>query len=96
MRLKQVQFIEDFQDDIGYLADPVAPVPFHATEVDVRKVVRCAAFFGGHADFWRGGMVVELDPETAEQFFGFLPVNCPAGKPFFIKRAGVLKWSKKR
>jgi len=36
----------------------------------VRSPVVSAAFLGCHADFRRGGLVVELDPETLRQFFG--------------------------
>ena len=90
LRLKYVQFINHFQNDVGYLADPVGSVPFQSTKIDVRKVVIGPAFFGSNPDLWRRRMIVELDPETAEQFFGFLPVKCPVGNSFFIKRCQVL------
>ena len=81
--LKELQFVDHFEDEVGDVAGAVGTVAFQAAQVDVGEVVVGAAFLGGDADLGRGRMVVDLDPQAREQFLGGLSrVRVPSAKPF--------------
>ncbi|EKD38768.1 MAG: hypothetical protein ACD_75C00615G0001 [uncultured bacterium] len=83
--LEEVQFVRDFQAEIGDLVAGIGPGRIQAPEVDLGKIVVGPAFLGGDADLGGSGMVVDLDPQAAEQFLGPVAVKTSRGDILFIK-----------
>jgi len=69
-RLKNPHLFDDVEEQVRKLVDAVRSVGFKPAEVDQRKISIRSALFGGDADFRRGGLIVELNPEAFEKLPG--------------------------
>ena len=88
--LQEAQFVHDLEDEVGDVAHAVGTVAPQAAQVDVGEVVVGAAFLGRDADLGRGGMVVDLDPQAAEQFLGRLAGQGAVGQALLVEGGEVL------
>ena len=68
--LQQAHLLDHVQEQIGDLIHGIGAIWLDAAGVDLGKIGVGAAFGGGHTNFGRGGLVVELDPEAVQQFLG--------------------------
>ncbi len=90
LRLQEMQLVGNLKADIGYLAYRVGAGAVQAAEIDLGEIVVGAAFLGGNPDFRWSGMVVDLDPQAADQFLGLFPVkDCRRPDPFRKRAAGA-------
>ena len=88
--LQQVQLVRHLQCDVGDLAAAVGAIRLESAEVDLGEIVVGAALLGGHADLGRGGVVVHLDPQAAEQFLGLFPIKAAVGQTLVVEGLQVL------
>ena len=89
-RLEQVHVLDDFQQEVGNFIGAIRAVAEQAADVDVREIRVGAALGGGHADFRRRRMVVELDKKTFQKFAGALTRERTVSQSLFVKRQQML------
>ena len=68
----------------------ITAVGVHPPDIDEGKIHVGVALFGSHTGFGRSRMVVEFNPESAQEFFGTRFRQPPRGEVLFIKRVEVL------
>ncbi len=88
--LQLVQFFLDLENHVGELVHAGAAVPVHAAYIDIGEVVVGAGFAGGNAHLGRCRLVVELDPQAAEQFLGLVVGQTAVRQPFFVEGIEML------
>ena len=89
-RLQLMQLLLDFENDIRQFVGGTLAVAVHAADIDIREVVIRAAFEGRHAHLRGCWLVVELDPQTTQQFLGLLARQRPFLDAFLIEGPQVL------
>ena len=88
--LQEAHLFDHVQDQVGHLVDPVRAVLPHPAGVDLGKIGIGAALGGGDAHLGRGGLVVELDPETVQQLFRRLAGQRALRQSLLVKGQQVL------
>jgi len=88
--LKELELVQDLQDDVGDLVGAVRAVPLQAAQVDLGEVVVGAALLGGDAHLGGSRGVVDLDPEAGEQLLRPLPVQGALGQALLVEGSQVL------
>ena len=88
--LEDVKLLDDFEHDVRNIVDAIGAIGFYTTNVDVGKIVVSATFAGGDTDFGWGRVVVDLNPETTQQFLGPVAGEGAGGDFFFVERGEVL------
>ena len=80
----------DFQNHIGYLVRGTVAVTIHTTYINISKVVIRSRLQGRHTHLRGSRLVVELDPQTADQFLGLVACQCTIGNTFLIEGEQML------
>ncbi len=71
-RLQNMQFFDDFKQDIGDLTDSIFTICSDTTDIDIGEVIVGTALTCGDAYLGWCRVIVDLDPETTQQFLGLL------------------------
>ena len=71
-RLQLVKFLLDLENHVGEVVHAAVAVLVDTADVDVREVVIGTGLAGGDAHLGRGRLVVELDPQAAQEFLRLL------------------------
>ncbi len=88
--LQNMQLLDHLEHEVGHLADAVFAVAGHATDIDIGEIVISAALAGRDAHLGWRGMVVDLDPETADQLLGLFSGQGSRCEFRFVKGGKVL------
>ncbi|OPZ64008.1 MAG: hypothetical protein BWY85_01397 [Firmicutes bacterium ADurb.Bin506] len=89
-RLQQAHVIDGVEHHVGELVYAVVAVRRQPSGVDVGKVSVGATLLGRDSHLWRSGLVVELHPETTEEFHGRLPGELARLDPRSVEGIHVL------
>ena len=73
--LQNMQFFSHFEHEVGHFADAVSAVCSNPPDINIGKIVVSSTFSGCNADFRRGRMVVDFDPEAAEKLLGLITIQ---------------------
>ena len=88
--LKLMELFLDFQNHIGYLIRGTVAVAIHTTYINISKVVIRSRLQSRHTHLRRSRLVIELDPQTADQFLGLVACQCTIGDTFLIEGEQML------
>ena len=89
-RLQFMQFFLYLEDDIRYLVGGTVSVTVHTPDIDIREVVVRAALQSRYSNLRRRRLVVELNPQTRDQFFSLLTGERAISQSFLIEGIEML------
>ena len=88
--LQFVQFLLNLQNHVGELIGSTIAFTIHTTDIDIGKVIICSRLQGRHTHLWRCRLIVELDPQTRNQFLCLVTGQRTVSKSLLIERPQVL------
>ena len=89
-RLQLMQLLLDLEDHVGEVVHAAVAVLVDTADVDVREVVVGAGLARGDAHLGRRGLVVELDPEAAQEFLRLVISEGPLLHALLVEGIEVL------